>query len=369
MPPVAPRPRRQVAALPRYNAGLSAAAVRARHAVDTIAKLASNENPDGCSPKAVAALGNPATLLRDYPDAQSTALRSALGRLTGIDPARIVVGNGSENLIETVCLAYLDAGDRVVTQHPCFGLHEIYPVMMGASVDKVPYTDALEFDVPAWQAALATPARIVMIANPSNPVGCRLDRAAFEAVVAAAPADALLLIDEAYYEYAVGEGFPDALAVLSTQPRPWIVLRTFSKAYGLAGARVGYGLASSEALVDALERVRTPFNVNALAQTVALAALEDPDFVRTSVARAVQEREALRRELVADGYRVAPSYTNFLFFDAGEPAVALAERLLAHGVIVKAWREPGFEHFIRVSVGTSAESQQFLAALRSQRRR
>ena len=361
--------RPEVSSLPRYNSGLSAAAVRARYSVDVIAKLASNENPLGCSPNAYAALSDLKSLLRDYPDAHCVALREAIATLTGVPPSRIMIGNGSENLIELVCLAYLQAGDRVLTQHPCFGLHEIYSIAMGARVEKVRYTQAMEFDVPAWRQALTTPLRIVMIANPSNPVGCRLDAGQFEALVAATPKNTLLLIDEAYYEYAVGDGFPNALAILSAQERPWIVLRTLSKAYGLAGLRVGYALASSEAVLDALDRVRLPFNVNGVAQAAALAAIGDQTHVRLTVAQTAAEREQLRAALEADGYPVAPSHTNFLFFDAGEPAAALAERLLSHGVIVKAWREPGFEQYVRVSIGTAAESAQFLAALRALRSR
>jgi histidinol-phosphate aminotransferase len=361
--------RPEVAALPRYNAGLSVAAVRSRYAVERIAKLASNENPEGCSPHAIAALTDLRTLLRDYPDAPSTAIRQTISELTGWPASQVVVGNGSENLIEMLCLALLNRGDRVVTQNPCFGLHELYSVAMGATVDKVDFTAGLDFDLAAWHAACARPARMLMIANPSNPVGCALNGPDFERVVAMAPPEAVLLIDEAYYEYAVGPAFPDALAVLQRQQRPWIVLRTLSKAYGLAGIRLGYGLASSAQLVDALERVRTPFNINAVAQAVATAALQDQAYMQASVQRTVQTRATLRQALEQDGYVVAPSHTNFLFFDAQEPAVALAERLLGHGVIVKAWREPGFESFIRVSIGTDAECQQFLSALRLTRSR
>lgn len=267
--------------LPAYNAGLSSDAVRQRYGVDTIARLGSNENPFGPSPAVGAALRDMADAIGQYPDANSTALRAAIAARTGVEPADIVVGNGSENLLELLCLAFLSPGDRVVTLLPSFGLHEIFPRMMGAQVDMVPVTDSMEFDIDAWCAALgggARPPRMAILSNPSNPVGCMLDADAFDRVVRAAPPETLLVIDEAYYEYArLTPGFPDVLTRLRAQERPWIVLRTFSKAWGLAGLRVGYGLASHAELVRMLDRVRTPFNVNLAAQRAALAAWGDAD--------------------------------------------------------------------------------------------
>ena len=352
-----------LAALPKYNAGLPVESVRSRSKVERIAKLASNENPYGPSPRALAAVADIASLLATYPDGNCSVLRSSLAAFLGVPAARIIVGNGSENLIELACLSFLNPGDRVLTQEPCFGLHDIFARMMSAQVDKVPFDTRFEFDMAAWERALARPAKIVMIANPSNPVGCRLDDAQFRTVVERAPQNALLLIDEAYFEFARGPGHPDSLERLSRQSRPWIVLRTFSKAYGLAGLRVGYGIASGEEIIDTLERVRTPFNVNTVAQIAAAAALSDQEHVQRSVAGITLERDFLKRTLEVAGYFVAPSHTNFLFFDSAEPAGPLAERLLERGVIVKPWREPGYERFVRVTVGNRADSEQFLTAL------
>ena len=356
--------RREVRQLARYNAGLRGESVRARFKLKRIAKLASNENPLGASPRAIAALADIGKLAASYPDADCVQLKAALGRFLAIAPDRLVVGNGSENLVELACLAYLNAGERVITQDPGFGLHETYAKLMSATVEKIPFDSGFHFDVAGWQRALAQPAKMVILTNPSNPVGCRLSCEEFRAVVGSAPKDVLLLVDEAYYEFARGPGYPDTPSELAQQPRPWLVLRTFSKAYGLAGLRVGYGIASSPEVVDALDRVRTPFNVNAVAQAAAAAALEDQDHVLRSVETICSERERVRRELENCGYSVAPSHTNFLFFDSREPAVALAERLLQRGVIVKAWREPGYERFVRVTVGSRPDNELFLSALR-----
>ena len=353
--------------LPAYNAGLSSDAVRQRFGLDTIARLGSNENPFGPSPAVGAALRDMADAIGQYPDANSTALRAAIAARTGVEPADIVVGNGSENLLELLCLAFLSPGDRVVTLLPSFGLHEILPRMMGALVDMVPVTDSMEFDIDAWCAALgggARPPRMAILSNPSNPVGCMLDADAFDRVVRAAPPETLLVIDEAYYEYArLTPGFPDVLTRLRAQERPWIVLRTFSKAWGLAGLRVGYGLASHAELVRMLDRVRTPFNVNLAAQRAALAAWGDADHMEKAVQETVAQREILRMQLRDLGVAVAPSAANFLFVDLRRANGPVAEALLARGIIVKPWKEAGYEHFIRVSVGAAADNRLFVAAL------
>ena len=353
--------------LPAYNAGLSSDAVRQRFGLDTIARLGSNENPFGPSPAVGAALRDMADAIGQYPDANSTALRAAIAARTGVEPADIVVGNGSENLLELLCLAFLSPGDRVVTLLPSFGLHEIFPRMMGAQVDMVPVTDSMEFDIDAWCAALgggARPPRMAILSNPSNPVGCMLDADAFDRVVRAAPPETLLVIDEAYYEYArLTPGFPDVLTRLRAQERPWIVLRTFSKAWGLAGLRVGYGLASHAELVRMLDRVRTPFNVNLAAQRAALAAWGDADHMEKAVQETVAQREILRMQLRDLGVAVAPSAANSLFVDLRRANGPVAEALLARGIIVKPWKEAGYEHFIRVSVGAAADNRLFVAAL------
>ena len=173
------------------------------------------------------------------------------------------------------------------------------------------------------------------------------------------------MIDEAYFEYCRNNpDYPDSQRVLAAQSRPWIVLRTFSKAYGLAGLRVGYGLASHPELVNLLNRVRTPFNINRSAQAAAVVALGDQQHVNDSIALVSAQRDMMSAQLTALGFRVAPSCANFLFFDCGQPAAELAQRLLCDGVIIKPWREKGYEHWIRVSVGNEQDNQQFIRSLK-----
>lgn len=358
--------RAEVPALPVYNAGLSSDAVRARYGVTYIARLGSNENPYGCSPRVTAALADLARQIPYYPDASCTSLREVLAVRHGVQPEQLVLGNGSEDIIQMLCQVFTGQGDVVLTQRPSFGLHEIYPRMMGAEVELVELTAELEFDLAAWCSALQRKPKLAFIANPSNPVGCMWTAEQFTQLLQAASSDTLLVVDEAYVEYASHTpGYPDTLAQLQGCGKPWIVLRTFSKAWGLAGLRVGYGVAGDAATIALLDRVRTPFNVNQAAQIAALAALKDEAFMRRSVQATVTERDALALRLRAAGLRVAPSATNFLFIDLGQDAAMVAEGLLAQGIITKPWKEPGFTQFLRVSIGLPEDSKRFAQALAS----
>jgi histidinol-phosphate aminotransferase len=355
--------RLQVQKLPPYNAGLSAQEVKSRYGVQRVAKLGSNENPVGPSRHAVAAASDALLHVSVYPDASASGLRGAIGKAVGVDADRVIVANGSESILEMLATSFLDREDRVVTLEPSFGLHEIYPQMMGAVVDKVPVTQGFEWDIRGFKTALSRPAKMLILTNPSNPVGCWMNSDQFRDVIDAAPLDTLLVVDEAYYEYAKGDGYPDSIAELHKQCRPWIVLRTFSKAYGLAGLRVGYGIASSREVIDVLNRVRTPFNVNEPAQAAAAAAFADQAHVQKCVGEVASERARIRKQLESLGLFVAPSRANFLFVNVGRPAMEVAERLLRDGVIVKPWKEAGYETFIRVSVGAPEDNSFFLRAI------
>lgn len=328
----------------------------------TVIKLSNCENPLGMSPAAAAMLAHHGGAgLERYPDPSGRALRHLIGGQLDVDPARVILGNGSENILELLCLALLDPEDRVVTQQPCFSLHESLPLMMGATVDKVPLNPDFSVNLQAWATALEQPAKLLMLSTPCNPVGTALSSAELTALVAAAHPDTLLVIDEAYFEFV--EDAADALAILDAQSRPWIILRTFSKSYGLAGLRIGYGIASHRSLIDALHRVRTPYNVNQPAQEAAKAAWLDPQHVIRSREFVAIERQRLTQGLQAAGFRVAPSQANFLFIDTACNALEVVDELLKDGIIVKAWREPGYTSFIRVSLGLAQQNQAFLASL------
>ena len=355
--------RPELAALPPYNAGLSAEEALARPGVTRVAKLGSNENPLGPSPAARAAAAAALDRVHVYPDPQGRALAADLAAAHGCEPWQIVLGNGSEDLLAVLARAILRPGDRVVTLYPSFPLHEDYARMMGAEVERVDLDAGCGIDVPALVEAVARPARLVLFSNPMNPTGLWLRPDELAAVFAAADPAAVLCIDEAYHEYADGPGYASADDLLAGHAGPALALRTFSKAWGLAGLRIGYGLTNSRELRRGLDLARTPFNVNAAAQAAARAALASPESVAASVALVHRERERVAARLAALGLRVLPSKGNFLFLDAGRPSVELAEALLDRGVIVKPWKQDGYATWLRVSIGLESENDQFLDAM------
>lgn len=356
--------RHGVPLLPSYNAGLSTKVVRERYGVTDIVRLASNESPFGACPAVSRALAYLAEGVSIYPDANCSELRVAIAARLGTAPSQVIVGNGSEAILQMICQVFLSPGDRVLVQRPAFGLHEIYPRMMGAEVEFVELTPTLEFDTAAWIAALARGPKIAMIANPSNPVGCMFQAGDFKQLLESTPDRTVLVIDEAYWEYArLTPGFPDVRELLRACRQPWIVLRTFSKAWGLAGLRVGYGFTSEPDLVGLLDRVRTPFNVNLAGQTAALAAWGDECFMEMATAETVSWRDEFAADLRTLGLRIAPSAANFLFVDLGRPNGQISEALLARGIIVKPWKDAGFETFVRISVGARTDNARCVAAL------
>lgn len=359
---------RNVERLPPYNAGMNVEAARRLSGRDDVARLASNENPDGCSPAVMAALASPDFQPWRYADPACTALRAAIGRDIGANPALIVCGNGSEEMIAAASRAMLEPGREVVTVVPSFGLHEIEPLASGARVTKIGMTAEFGFDFDALEAALARAPSMLFLSSPWNPVGPALSRAELDRLVAATSPGTLFVLDEAYFEYA-DPGAPNGIKRLVAAGVPSIVLRTFSKAYGLAGLRVGYAVCSDAEVARVVAAAKTPFNVNAAAQAAALAALEDRAWMEASVARTRAERERVRGGLHALGLRVAPSQTNFLFFDGGRDSADLAADLLADGVIVKAWREPGHATCIRATIGTPHDNDRLLRSLAAHRGR
>lgn len=350
-----------VAALPPYNAGMSLTRARALSGRDDLARLASNENPDGCSPAVLAALADGGFEPWRYADPACTALREALADRIGVAAEVIVVGNGSEEMIAAISRAVLVTGTQVVTVVPSFGLHEIEPLAAGASVLKVPMTAAAGFDLTALEAAIAAGPRVVFLSSPWNPVGPALDRPALQRLIDAVPQGTLFVLDEAYFEFSDA---PDGIAMLRDSGIAHVVLRTFSKAYGLAGLRVGYAVCSDPELARVIAAAKTPFNVNGAAQRAAIAALADEAWMKASVAGIRAERDRVAAGLAALGLHAVPSQTNFLFFDTGRDSAEVAAALLLEGIIVKPWREKGYENWLRATIGTPAENDRLMAALR-----
>ena len=356
--------RPELARLSTYNAGLTLEDALRRCGGGPVAKLGSNENPYGQPAPVREAMQRALLAAHLYPDPQCRKLAGAIAAQSALPAGRIIFGDGSEDLLNILARCLLRPGDKMVTLYPSFPLHEDYARMMGADIIRIGLTMAWNIDMPALLAAAAAPARLILLANPMNPAGLWLRPYELDALLAAQHPQTVLCLDEAYMEYAAGADFLPATERLQTHAKPLLILRTFSKAYGLAALRVGYGLSNDEELLRGMNLVRTPFNVNGIAQEAAMAALRHQEEMRAAVSAVVAERERVAAALRQMGFTVLPSKGNFLFVDAARPSGPLAEALLDQGVIVKPWRQAGYETFLRVSIGLPRENEQFLDALR-----
>jgi histidinol-phosphate aminotransferase len=323
-------------------------------------KLASNENPLGPSPKALAAIAAALGGLHRYPDGSAFYLKRRLAARLGVAVEELVLGNGSNEIIELVVRTFLRPGDEAVMADQAFVIYRLVVQAAGGTPRIVPLRD-FTHDLDAMAAAIGPRTRLVFLANPNNPTGTIFRRAAWETFLRRVPAHVVVVADDAYAEYVEDPEYPDTIRGRGDGSVAVVTLRTFSKLYGLAGLRVGYGVASA-AVIDALGRVRQPFNVNALALVGALAALDDEEHVRRTLAA---NREGMAY-LVAAFRRLTlehvPSAANFVLVRVGE-AAPVYQALLRRGVIVRPMDVYGFPAHVRVTVGTRAENERFVDAL------
>lgn len=345
-----------------YVPGKPADEVRRELGLDRVVKLASNENPYGPSPKAIVAVAEAAQGMHVYPDGAAYALRKALSDHHGVPMERIVVGNGSDELIHLLGLVLLDGPeDEMIMGDPSFSRYDASAHLASSRLVKVPLDAEYRHDLPAMAAAVTPNTRLIFVANPNNPTGTIVRRPELEAFLDAVPERVVIVMDEAYFEFAEPfEGYPSSIDYLD---RPNVVgMRTFSKTYGLAGIRVGYGFFPAP-LADAMHRAREPFDVNALAQAAAIAALGDREHIARTIegntAGLAQLAEIVRRA----GGKPVESCANFLLADFGRPAHPIFEALLQKGVIVRSGAGLGMPTCLRISVGTPEEIELFGAAL------
>lgn len=325
-----------------------------------IVKLASNENPRGPGPAVRAAVAAAVDELARYPDGNGFELKAALARRYGVAESQIVLGNGSNDILELVTQAFLLPGDEVVFSQHAFAVYPLATNARGAICVEVPALD-LGHDLEAMRSAINERTRLVFVANPNNPTGTWLPPAALEAFIASIPEHVLVVLDEAYNEYLPPELEAPSAAWIAHYPN-LIVSRTFSKAYGLAALRLGYGLMHAQA-ADMLNRVRQPFNVNSLAQAAAVAALADTTYVAESRALNAAGMRQLVDGLSAMGVGHVPSHANFLLVEVGDGS-AVYQKLLAQGVIVRPVGNYGLPRYLRVTIGLPEENRRFLDALR-----
>ena len=325
----------------------------------TIVKLASNENPLGVSPKAMAAMQAMLDDIARYPDGNGFVLKDAISRKFKMDHTQIVLGNGSNDVLELAARAFLAPGDDAIFSQYAFAVYPLVTQAVGATGITVPARD-FGHDLIAMRRAMTPSTRMVFIANPNNPTGTLLGKDELLVFLQGVPTNVLVVLDEAYDEYLPDERKSEAVAWLAAFPN-LIVTRTFSKAYGLAGLRVGFALAHAD-VADIINRVRQPFNVNSMALVAAAAALEDDDFVRRSRELNAAGMRQITEGLQCLGLEFIPSFGNFVSFCTGE-ATAIYRQLLQKGVIVRPIAGYGMPEYLRVSIGLESENARFLSAL------
>ena len=350
-----------------YPPGKPMDEVRRELGVADCIKLASNENPIGPSPKAVAAIREAAAGLHVYPDGGGYYLKSALSERFGFDREQIMIGNGSNELLDLLIRTFMaHPGSNAVTSEATFIVYKLGTQACGKTLREAPLGADYGYDLRAMAELVDPDTRLIFIANPNNPTGTYVSHDALTTFLAAVDEKSagdppILVLDEAYCEYADADDYADGLALVRSRPRT-VVLRTFSKAYGLAGARCGYGFATED-LVSYVNRVRQPFNVSSLAQAGALAALGDDAFLSEVVETNRAQMARLVVELERRGMRCVPSQANFVLFDTGAEAAWLYQSLMKQGVIVRPMAGYGLPTTIRVTVGTPPHNDRFLASL------
>lgn len=323
-------------------------------------KLASNENPLGPSPLALDAMREKLAQLHLYPDGDCFYLKRGLTAKLKITPEQLIFGNGSNEIIELAIRTFMRPGDEAIMARQAFVVYKLIVQAVGGISQEVPLRN-FTHDLEAIGAAISARTRIVFLANPNNPTGTIFRKAAWENFLKQIRSDVLIIVDEAYFEYVEAADYPNSLDY-HQQGKALLTLRTFSKLYGLAGLRIGYGIADKE-IISLMHRVRQPFNVNAPAQWGALAALDDREHVRRSLETNRQGLQYLTAEFARLGIEYVPSHANFILLRVGK-GEDVFNRLLAQGIIVRPMAGYQFPEYLRVTIGTMDENRKFIDGLR-----
>lgn len=327
-----------------------------------IDKLASNENILGPSPAAIEAIKNTAADVWLYPEDTCYDLKNALADFWGLQPENFIIGNGSDEVLHFLMLALLNKEDEIIAAQPSFVQYEASARMAGCVSKLVPLTKDGKHDLPAMKEQITERTKIIFIANPNNPTGTVVSKAEFDQFIQDIPAHVLVVLDAAYYEYIETEDTPEGIDYVRDGYNV-MVLHTFSKAYALAGLRVGYGIAHAD-WIAALQQVRGPFNVNKIAQAAAIASLEDPNQVKKAYETNAAGKKYFYQELDAMNVPYIPTEANFILLDCGLPSKEAFQELLKYGVIVRTGNPFGMPTWLRVTIGTPSMNERFIRALR-----
>ena len=343
----------QIANLPTYKPGkaLEEVARELNLPLESLVKLASNENPLGPSPKSIAAAKKALEQIHLYPDGNAFHLRNVLAEKLNIDPEQLIFGNGSNEIIEFLAHALLKPGTNIVVSQFCFAIYPIVARLAGADCVTVPAKN-YGHNLPKMAAAITPETRIVFAANPNNPTGTLAPKPQLLELIENTPEDVLIVIDEAYYEY-LNE--PTNLLPLLKENPNLLIMRTFSKIYGLAGLRVGYGIGHPP-FVAALEKIRQPFNLNSVAQAAAIAAIEDAEHLIATRSNNSEGLNFLENNLKKLGIKTVPSFANFILAEVGN-GIEMFEKLQKHGIITRPMDGYKLPEWIRISVGSTEENK------------
>jgi histidinol-phosphate aminotransferase len=345
-----------------YSPGKSIEEIQQRLGIEDVIKMASNENPLGVSPRVVEALSRCLPEVFRYPDGSAGKLTKKLADKYGLTSDQVAVGNGSDELIRQLSTAFLHSEDEVIYPSPTFSEYAWGARLMGSIEVAVPLTADDQYDVDKILAGVTSHTKLIYVCNPNNPTGTYLTRRQIQHLVENLPARSILVCDEAYAEYVTAGDYPDTIEWVR-EGRNVVILRTFSKAYSLAGLRLGYAMAPKR-IIDLMKKTREPFSINMLAQTAGLAALDDTDHLSKTLRLNTKERDRLTEGLGKMGLVVTPSQSNFLWVKLPKSAGVVFEELLKSGVIVRSgevWQRP---YHIRVSVGTEEQNDRFINSLK-----
>lgn len=343
-----------------YPPGKPIEEVKRELGLEEVVKMASNENALGPSKKAIEAIKNTLNNINIYPDGNSYYLKQKIAQKLKVGTDEIFMGNGTDEVIRVITETFLNPDEEVIVAWPGFVIYSIATNVMAGALKRIPLKNYTH-DLGAMSGAVTDKTKLIFIANPNNPTGTMVDKGEVESFMKEVREDIIVVFDEAYYEYA-NDNFPDTIKY-SRQGRNVITLRTFSKIYGLAGLRVGYGISKKE-IFEEMNRIRQPFNVNRLAQVAAIAALDDNEQVEKSIAMNEEGKNLLYKELDAMGIEYVPTAANFILINTGKDGKEVFDRLLKEGIIVRPMGGYDLPNFIRVTIGKQSDNKKFIESFK-----
>lgn len=353
--------RKELQSFKAYVPGKPIEEVQREYGLESIQKLASNENPLGPSPKALAEIRKELETINTYPDATSRLLREALGKKLGVHEDQIVVGNGGEHIIQVIAQTFVNTGDEAVMADPSFELYGSSVTLMGGTAVKIPLKD-YKHDVEAFAWVINSKTKLVYVCSPNNPTGNIMTRDELNYLLKHIPEDVVLVLDEAYYDYArVNPAYPESVPILENRPNT-VIIRTFSKIAGIAAVRVGIAITSPE-IAREMNKVKGTFFVNKLAQAGALGALSDQEHIEKTIELNRQAMKLMEDYFAENGLDYIPSDANFVFVNTGKDSRVIFQKLMERGIIIRPGAAWGWDPWVRVSTGTLEQTRMFIHAL------